>query len=64
MDLAGPAGYEFDLGQAAAYMQLAAVEQGIGSCVTTLHHSEEAQAPLKASGRKPLEDVVRYERYS
>jgi nitroreductase len=86
--LVAPAGYEFDLGQAAAYMQLAAVEHGIGSCVTTLHDSEaahailgvpgelschwsitfgypaEAPAPLKAGGRRPLEDVVRYERYS
>jgi nitroreductase len=86
--LVAPAGYEFDLGQAAAYMQLAAVEHGVGSCVTTLHHAEEARAilavpadltchwsiafgypaqapaPLKAGGRKPLEDVVRYERYS
>jgi nitroreductase len=86
--LVAPAGYEFDLGQAAAYMQLAAVEHGVGSCVTTLHHSDqahtilgvpadltchwsvafgypaEAPAPLKAGGRKPLQDVVRYERYS
>jgi nitroreductase len=85
--LVAPAGYDFDLGQAAAYMQLAAVEHGIGSCVTTLHDSEaahallgvpaeltchwsiafgypaEAPAPLKAGGRRPLEDVVRYERY-
>jgi nitroreductase len=86
--LVAPAGYDFDLGQAAGYMQLAAVEHGIGSCVTTLHHSEaahallgvpseltcrwsiafgysaEAPAPLKAGGRRPLEEVVRYERYS
>ncbi|MEP7190105.1 MAG: nitroreductase family protein, partial [Roseiflexaceae bacterium] len=79
--------YEFDLGQAAAYLQLAAVEHGIGSCVTTLQNSAAAQAilgvppelscrwtitfgypaeapaPLKAGGRRPLEEVVRYERY-
>jgi nitroreductase len=86
--LVAPSGYDFDLGQAASYMQLAAVEHGIGSCVTTLHHAEVAHAvlgvppelecrwsitfgypavppaPLKAGGRRPLEDLVRYERYS
>ena len=44
--LVAPAAYEFDLGQAAAYMQLAAVEHGIGSCVTTLQDSEAAHAIL------------------
>ena len=86
--LVAPAAYEFDLGQAAAYMQLAAVELGIGSCVTTLQdnaaaqailgvppelscrwsitfgYPAEAPAPLKAGGRRPLEELVRYERYS
>jgi nitroreductase len=86
--LVAPEGYDFDLGQAAAYMQLAAVEHGIGSCVTTLQNSDaarvvlgvpaeldcrwsitfgypaQAPAPLKAGGRRPLEEVVRYERYS
>jgi nitroreductase len=86
--LVAPAEYDFDLGQAAAYMQLAAVEHGIGSCVTTLQNEEAARAilgvppelscrmtitfgypaeppkPLKAGGRRPLEEVVRYERYS
>ncbi len=86
--LVAPAAYEFDLGQAAAYMQLAAVEHGIGSCVTTLQDSEAAQAtlgvppelscrwsitfgypaeaptPLRAAGRRSLEQLVRYERYS
>ncbi|MEO7911705.1 MAG: nitroreductase family protein [Roseiflexaceae bacterium] len=86
--LVAPAEYEFDLGQAAAYMQLAAVEHGIGSCVTTLQDNDAAQVilgvpaelscswtitfgypaeapvPLKAGGRRPLEELVRYERYS
>ena len=44
--LVGTPGYEFDLGQAASYMQLAATERGVGSCVTTLHHSEPAHAIL------------------
>jgi nitroreductase len=44
--LAGEPGYEFDLGQAAASMQLAATAHGVGSCVTTLHDEERARAVL------------------
>ena len=33
----------FDAGQAAAYMQLAAVELGVASCLITLHHPEPAR---------------------
>ncbi len=36
----------FDAGQAAAYMQLAAVEAGVGSCLVTLHRPEPSQALL------------------
>jgi nitroreductase len=36
----------FDAGQAAAYMQLAALELGVGSCVTTLHRPEPSRALL------------------
>lgn len=36
----------FDLGQAAAYMQVAAWDQGIGSCVTWMHYPEKAKAVL------------------
>ena len=85
--LVAPPGSEFDLGQAAANMQLAATALGVGSCVTTLHNQElaheilgvpadlscrwsitfgypaEADRPLKAGGRRPLEEVVRRERY-
>jgi nitroreductase len=85
--LVGTPGYEFDLGQAAAYMQLAATELGVGSCVTTLHDNAAAQAtlgvppelscrwtitfgypaeppaPLKVGGRKPLDELVRRERW-
>lgn len=80
-------GTEFDQGQAAANMQLAATALGVGSCVTTLHNQElarevlgvpaelncrwtitfgysaEAEQPLKAGGRRPLDEVVRRERY-
>jgi nitroreductase len=36
----------FDIGQAAAYMQLAAWELGIGSCPATLYQSEQARQIL------------------
>jgi nitroreductase len=36
----------FDAGQAAAYMQLAAVELGVGSCMVTLHRPEGSRELL------------------
>jgi nitroreductase len=36
----------FDAGQAAAYMQLAGWELGIGSCLVTFHQAEEARKVL------------------
>ncbi|MDQ6694027.1 MAG: nitroreductase family protein [Chloroflexota bacterium] len=36
----------FDAGQAAAYMQLAAVELGVGSCIVTLHRPEPSREIL------------------
>jgi nitroreductase len=36
----------FDTGQAAAYMQLAAWEMGIGSCLATIYQPEEARELL------------------
>lgn len=85
--LVGTEGYEFDLGQAASYMQLAATTYGVGSCVTTLHDSAaahailgvpqdltcrytiafgypaEEQPPLRPGGRRPLDELVRRDRY-
>ena len=37
---------DFDLGQAAAYMQLAAWELGIGSCIASMWEPEKAKAIL------------------
>ena len=81
----------FDAGQAAAYMQLAALELGVGSCVTTLHRPEPSrellgypddlhltmlvafgypadpsvlEAPPRSGGRRPIEEVVRFERWN
>lgn len=39
-------GSEFDLGQAAANMQLAATAVGVGSCITTLHNQDLAHQVL------------------
>ncbi len=36
----------FDLGQSAAYMQLAAWEQGIASCMATIYNSDQARRVL------------------
>lgn len=44
--LVGPEGSDFDLGQAAANMQLVATAFGVGSCVTTLHDQTLAREVL------------------
>lgn len=36
----------FDLGQSAAYMQLAAWELGVGSCIASIYHPDQARAIL------------------
>ncbi len=78
----------FDSGQSAAYMQLAATEIGIGSCLGTIYQPEDARellgipagyqtrlvisfgypadnqataTPLRAGGRRILDDVVHWE---
>ncbi|HEX8992426.1 MAG TPA: nitroreductase family protein [Anaerolineales bacterium] len=80
----------FDSGQAAAYMQLAAWELGIGSCLASIYEMEKARnvlgfppelhidiaisfgypadetklsAPPKKGGRKPLEELVHWEKW-
>lgn len=80
----------FDAGQAAAYMQLAAWELGVGSCIASIYEPEKARgilgfpsawhlrialsfgypldeeklsAPPKKGGRKPLEELVHWDRW-
>lgn len=79
--------WEYDLGQASAYMMLTAWELGIGSCIATLHESDKAKAvlgvppelrltvalsfgypaadwqPAKMGGRRPLDELVHWERW-
>ena len=80
---------EFDIGQAAANMQLAAHARGIGSCIATIYEParareilgvpgdraihyalsfgwplpEERDRPLRKGGRRPLDEIVRLERW-
>lgn len=77
----------FDLGQAAAYMQLAAWELGVGTCLAAIYDADAARSilgapddvhlryalsfgypspdhvPARMGGRKPIEDVVRWEQW-
>jgi nitroreductase len=78
----------FDLGQAAAYMQLAAQGFGVGSALGTVHEkaavhqmlglpdnmgctmlisfgfpAPEEQRPLKPHGRRPLDEVVHWDKW-
>lgn len=78
--------WAFDIGQAAAYLQLAAWELGVSSCLVWLGDTQKAKALLgvppemflemaisfgyakespkpkgRLAGRKPLEEVVRWE---
>ncbi len=77
----------FDLGQSAAYMQLAAWAEGVGSCIAAIYQADEAKTilrvpanksfyaalsfgypspehvPAKMGGRKPLDEVVHWERW-
>ena len=80
----------FDVGQAAAYMQLAAWELGVGSCIASIYEPEKARPILgfprewhlrialsfgypldkekltsrpRRGGRRPLEEMVHWERW-
>ncbi len=80
----------FDIGQAAAYMQLAAWELGVGSCIASIYQPDEAREvlgfpeewqlrtalsfgypldpaklsqPNKKGGRRPLDEIVHWERW-
>jgi nitroreductase len=45
---------DFDLGQTAAYLQLAAWEQGVGSCIATLGEADKARAVLGVPAERGL----------
>ncbi len=81
----------FDAGQCAAYMQLAAWELGVGSCIASIYEPEQARAilgfpedwtlrialsfgypapealaprPPRSDGRKPFDEVVKWDKWS
>ena len=80
-------GYDFDQGQAAAYLQLAAWDLGVGSCIASIFEPARAKTILgapdelqfdtaisfgypaqppaapRSGGRKPLDEVVRWEKW-
>jgi nitroreductase len=77
----------FDLGQAASLLQIAAWEQGVGSCIAAIYQQDEAKKllgipqeknfycmisfgyeaeehkPAQMGGRRPIEEVVRWEKW-
>jgi nitroreductase len=79
--------WSFDIGQAAAYLQLAAWDLGVSSCIAyfglqdklkallgipaeasveigiSFGYSAEEPRRMKKSGRKPLDEIVRRERF-
>jgi nitroreductase len=58
--LVGEPGYDFDLGQAAAYMQLAAWEQGVGSCLASMWEPDKAKAVLGVPAEKQLDIAISF----
>lgn len=50
----------FDLGQAAAYLQLAAWELGVGSCIAALHEPERAASILGLPDDRRLDVVISF----
>jgi nitroreductase len=45
---------EFDIGQAAAYLQLAAWDLGVSSCLVRFHYEEQAKAALNVPADKTM----------
>jgi nitroreductase len=50
----------FDAGQAAAYMQLAAWELGVGSCLASIYSPEEARRLLGFPGEWHLRIAISF----
>jgi nitroreductase len=51
---------DFDLGQAAAYMQLAAWERGIGSCIASMWQPDKARAILGVPEEYSLDIAISF----
>jgi nitroreductase len=53
-------GYDFDMGQAAAYMQLAAWDRGVGSCIASMWEPERAKAILGVPADKQFDTAISF----
>ena len=53
-------GYDFDLGQAAAYMQLVAWEHGVASCLASLWEPDQAKTLLGVPAAKQLKMALSF----
>jgi nitroreductase len=50
----------FDVGQTAAYMQLAAQELGVGSCIGSIYHPEQAKTLLNLPDNMEAQAVISF----
>lgn len=53
-------GYDFDLGQAAAYMQLAAWDRGVASCLASMWEPDRAKAILGIPSEKQFDTAISF----
>lgn len=53
-------GYDFDLGQAAAYMQLAAWDRGVASCLASMWEPQRAKAVLGIPVEKQFDTAISF----
>ena len=53
-------GYDFDLGQAAAYMQLAAWDHGVASCIASMWEPDRAKAILGVPADKQFDTAISF----
>lgn len=53
-------GYDFDLGQAAAYLQLAAWERGVASCIASMWEPDKAKTILGIPSDKQFDTAISF----
>ena len=53
-------GYDFDMGQAAAYMQLAAWDRGVASCIASMWEPDKAKAILGIPADKQFDTAISF----
>ena len=58
--IAARPGYNFDVGQAASYLQLSAWEHGIGSCIASIHDMDTARTLLQVPSSHDLKYALSF----